>query len=162
MVSFKNIPMKNILFILLFTTSISYTQTYYNKQLSRDLLIDILKDEFKNTEKRFFDVKTLSYSMEVNNVFFIDASYSKMAQSHIFLENSSKEFVYNVISYMYRENIIHPVLENVDIISIYFNIYFKSNDDKEIIYLYYINTEYLVKITDKTTKEDFFKNIHKK
>ena len=154
--------MKKFILFFLLTISTAYTQTYDSKQTSRELLTDILNDEFKDSDKVFFDAKTLKYGMEVNNVFFIDVSYSKMAQSNIVLEKGSKDFIYNVISFMYSQQIIYPLLDNVDIMSIYFNIYFKSNDDKEIKYMYYVNTEDLVKITDETTKEDFLKIVYKK
>lgn len=154
--------MKKIILLFLLTINIAYSQTYDSKQTSRELLNDILNDEFKDTDKVFFDAKTLKNSMEVNNVFFVDVPYSKMAQSYIVLEKGSKDFIYNVVSFMYSAKIIYPLLDNVDIMSIYFNIYFKSNDDKEIKYLYYVNTEDLVKITDETTKEDFLKIVYKK
>lgn len=154
--------MKKFILFFLLTISTAYSQTYDSKQTSRELLTDILNDEYKDTDKVFFDAKTLKYSMEVNNVFFVDVPYSKMAQSHIVLEKGSKDFIYNVISFMYSQKIIYPLLDNVDIMSISFNIYFKSNDDKEIKYLYYVNTEDLVKITDETTKEDFLKIVYKK
>lgn len=154
--------MKKIVIFFLLTISTAYTQTYDSKQTSRELLTEILNNEFKDTDKVFFDAKTLKYGMEVNNVFFVDVAYSKMAQSYIVLEKGSQDFIYNLISFMYSQGIIYPLLDNVDIMSIYFNIYFKSNDDKEIKYMYYVNTDDLVKITEETTKEDFLKIVYKK
>lgn len=148
-------------FILLISIKAS-CQEYDAKKHSRDILTNMIDEKYMDSQTMFFDVKTSNYSLEINAVFFIDSKYSKMVQSHKNFEKSAEEFSVFVMSDLYSESLVSPILNNLDLFTVYFNIYFKSEDDKEIKYLYYVNTEDLDKINDETTKDYLFSILHKK